>query len=147
MSKEYQMAREYFNVNLANLKAKDHLDLLAIGMENQGMIVSPPKRRGRPIAGEKSVELGFDGDLIRKARINSGTSQDQLGASLGVSAGMISWIENNKRKLNPKLVSRVREFVVENGVEIPNTDELLHDPLSFDGIEVSSEITPDDSSV
>lgn len=49
------------------------------------------------------------GEYIRKLRVENGLTLTQLAAYIGIDSGALSKIENGKKKLDEKVLSRIAE--------------------------------------
>lgn len=68
------------------------------------------------------------GEFLKELRIKKGLTLTQLGAKLGLDSGALSKIENNKRKLDEKVLPKIAKVFNLNLNEIK--DEFISEQIA-----------------
>jgi transcriptional regulator with XRE-family HTH domain len=63
--------------------------------------------------------MTLTGEQVREARDLLEWSQDELAGRVGVSATMISFFENNRRRPSVELVAEIRDAFYAAGIRFP----------------------------
>lgn len=69
------------------------------------------------------------GEYLKNLRIENGMTLTQLGAKLGIDSGALSKIENEKRKLDEKILPKIAEIFKLNLEELK--DEFISELIAY----------------